>query len=64
MKAQDIKQEITSNAAPTLSMRLTHLPTGIVVAGSGIGQYVLRKRLMGMLGPLVEARRQMEKVSG
>ena len=48
MKEQDVRIDIFT-AGPRVSMRLTHCPTGIVVAGGGQMQHKLRKRLWAEL---------------
>jgi protein subunit release factor A len=52
---REIRLDTYTNGTASRFIRLTHLPTGIVVSGEGRSQYKLRMRLMEELRIKVHA---------
>lgn len=49
LKYEDLKIDTYSDSSKTVSMRITHTPTGAVVDGTGVGQWRLREALIEKL---------------
>ena len=53
MKLEEVRIDTYTDSSPNVRMKLTHLPTGKTVEGSGKGQIKLRQTLMAELEALV-----------
>lgn len=55
LDAKDIRIDTYRNSSPEVSVKLIHMPTGIVVQGTGVFEFKLRKILMTELTEKVSA---------
>lgn len=49
MDNKDLRIDVFTNSTTNVSMRITHMSTGAVVEGEGVGKYRLKKALIEKL---------------
>lgn len=56
----DVRIDAFTDSSPVAKVRITHLPTGASVEGSGIGMHRLKTRLLSELGAKIKGSTKQE----